>query len=113
MAELFTLLPLVPLSSSSAHEAATAPHPQWQSVLEVLRDWQRGRSPYDEHRAHLALAEDSIEDLDLRNDYSDGAKTVGRALMCVNCRRLNASQGRCSGQPLEKCPLLNDDCHAR
>jgi len=112
MAEFRNLTPFAPLPSAPTTETAPDAHPLWQSVLEVLRGWLQEQPRHDQQHERLALAMASIEDFMRKNDYSIEAKTVGRALMCVNCRRLNANQVKCSGRPLEKCPLLTGNFHA-
>lgn len=111
MDELRESTPLEPPAEPVRSDAAAA-HPPWASALAVLRGWQQEHPPCDDQHQHLVLAGAAIEDLIRKSDYSIEAKTVGRALLCVNCRRLDATHGKCSGQPLETCPLLNGSFHA-
>jgi hypothetical protein len=79
-----------------------------QEVLRVSREWlERLHVPSKERAAvqHLAsLAEDLVGDA----HASPLAMAQVRALLCGSCHHLNAAHGQCSGQSLERCPLLQE-----
>jgi hypothetical protein len=58
-----------------------------------------------QHEALLHLG-NLAEDLIKNCNTSLLAMAQLRALLCGNCRHLNAAQGQCAGQSLERCPLL-------
>ena len=48
-----------------------------------------------------------VEDLVRAGDHSVAAMTTARALLCSNCRRLDAAKGKCLGTALHRCMFLN------
>lgn len=98
-----------PLPSGAPAGVAAGSHPRWETVLRLLRRWLKEHPARDAGRASLFIGEMLIEELMRTNDYSSDAAVSGCAILCVNCRRLDASQGKCSGQPLNRCPLLKGE----
>jgi hypothetical protein len=78
-----------------------------EGVVRVSRGWGDQIPVNDPQRQRLTRVGSLAEDLLRNGDYSSTAMTTARALLCVNCRRLNASQGKCFGQALDRCLLLN------
>jgi hypothetical protein len=77
-----------------------------QAVFWVSRDWVEHLPVDDPQRKNLIYLGILADDLVRAGDYSPNAMTTAQALLCVNCRRLNAAQGQCTGQPLDRCRLL-------
>lgn len=82
-----------------------------KSLLEGVVRVSRGLADQipvnDPERQRLARLGSLAEDLLRNGDYSPTAMTTTRALICVTCRRLDATQGKCFGQALDRCLLLN------
>lgn len=79
-----------------------------EGAMQLSLEWLEQVSPCDpqhERLFHLALL---TADLYQMGDLLPTAMTTARALLCVNCRRLNAAQGKCVGQSLERCLLLRE-----
>jgi hypothetical protein len=81
---------------------------QLKAVARRGRKWLEQVSASDPVRGNLILMSAFAEELVKTGDQSPDAMTTIRALLCSNCRRLNAAGGKCSGQPLERCMLLNE-----
>lgn len=77
-----------------------------EGVLRVSRKWVEHLHVHDPLRENLVGMGMLVEDLLMSGDYSSDAMTIARALLCRNCHRLNAEQGKCSGRSLDQCPLL-------
>lgn len=77
-----------------------------EGVLKVSREWME-RVPVDDpqrwNHARLGML---AEDLIKGGEPSSLAMSNVRSLLCASCRRLNAAQGKCSGQALDRCLLL-------
>lgn len=80
---------------------------QLEGVVRLGRAWLERMPAADPQREHLIRMGILAEDLIRAGDYSVDAMTTARALLCANCRRLDASQGKCRGQALDRCMLLN------
>jgi hypothetical protein len=81
-------------------------HKLLEGVLRVSRDWAERLPPRDrERQAAVGLAA-LTENLLADGKPSPHAMSNVRGLLCANCRRLNAAQGKCFGQALERCLLL-------
>ena len=93
----------------SLAESGTAGDRLLRGVLRVSREWMAyppGHDLQSEALLHLgSLADDLIRD---GNAASLLAMTQLRALLCGNCRHLDAVHGHCSGQSLEHCLLLKE-----
>lgn len=48
-----------------------------------------------------------VDEMANKGDDSPDAMVAVRAMLCLNCRRLGAAQGNCSGASLRRCTLLN------
>lgn len=78
-----------------------------QGSLKLCRKWLEHLPAHDRRRENLNITERFVEDLlESDDDYLDHAMANARALLCVNCRRLNAAPEQCSGPSLDRCPLL-------
>lgn len=84
---------------------------QLKAVARRGRKWLEQVSASDPEREDLVWMSAFAEELAKTGDQSPDALTTIRALLCTHCRRLNAAGGKCSGQPLERCMLLNE-CNA-
>lgn len=78
-----------------------------EAVLQVCRKWLQRLPAHDRRRENLNITERFVEDLlESGNDFLGHAMADARALLCVNCRRLDAAPGKCSERSLDRCPLL-------
>lgn len=78
-----------------------------EGALQVCRTWLQHLPAHDHRRANLNVMEVLVKDILESGDYSvPDAMTTARALLCTNCRRLNAAPEKCSGWSLDRCPLL-------
>lgn len=85
-----------PISDRGLLEAVSRLSGKWMEQL-IAND------PRRQSLSHLAsLVKAYLE----AEDYSTMAMTTARALLCVNCRRLDAVRGECSGRALHHCQLL-------
>jgi hypothetical protein len=81
---------------------------QLKSVMAVSRAWLDESNPgCAEYRTAQQLSQ-LAGDLIKTNNTAPQAIVNVRSLLCANCRRLNASQGHCSGVSLERCHLLQE-----
>lgn len=81
-----------------------------QGVLQVFGKWLENLPAHDPQRENLDAIAVLIKDILESGDYSlRDAMTTARALLCTNCRRLNAAPDQCSGRPLDRCPLLRTE----
>lgn len=78
-----------------------------QGVVRLGREWLDRIPADDPQREHLIRMGILAEDLIRAGDHSPAAMAMARALLCANCRRLGAIEGKCFGQVLERCVLLN------
>ncbi len=78
-----------------------------EAALQVCREWLQHLSAHDRRRENLNITERFVEDLlESGDDLLGHAMANARALLCVNCRRLDAAPGKCSERSLNRCPLL-------
>lgn len=82
------------------------PAEQLFAVARVTRDWLSRIERHDPHREQVQRISILAEDLAARGTPSPPAIDAIRAMLCANCRRLDAAPSECSGQALERCPLL-------
>lgn len=78
-------------------------------VLAVARltcSWLERIGTLDLRREQVSRLGLMAEDLAAGGSPSPSAIAAIRAMLCGNCRRLGAAPGGCSGQVLERCPLL-------
>ncbi|MCK9388897.1 MAG: hypothetical protein M0Q22_10980 [Sulfuritalea sp.] len=78
-----------------------------QAVSRISREWAEHFHADDLQRSailHLGSLAEDISD----GNASALAMTQLRALLCGNCRRLDAAEGACSGQSLNGCRLLKE-----
>lgn len=80
---------------------------QLEGVVRLGQAWAKRSAVTDSARGDLVRMSVLAEDLIRAGDHSAAAMTTARALLCTNCRRLNAADGKCRGQALERCMLLN------
>ena len=78
-----------------------------EAVLRVSQEWVERLPVHDPEREAAIRLAMLTEDLVRTGDRSPRALSHVRSLLCSNCRRLNAAQGKCSGQALDRCLLLN------
>jgi hypothetical protein len=76
-------------------------------VFRLSRQWVEHIPVHDLQREAILHLGNLAEDLIRNSNTSLLAMAQLRALLCGNCRHLNAAQGLCSGQSLEHCLLLN------
>lgn len=80
-----------------------------QGALQVCRMWLEHLPAHDPRRENLDATAILVKDIIESGDYSlHDAMTTARALLCTNCRRLNAAPEQCTGQPLDRCPLVKE-----
>lgn len=78
-----------------------------EAVLQVCREWLQHLSAHDRRRENLDVMAILAKDILESGDYSlHEAMTTARALLCTNCRRLNAAPDQCAGRSLDRCPLV-------
>lgn len=78
-----------------------------EEILQVCRKWSERLPAHDHRRTNLNVMEVLVKDILESGDYSvPDAMTTARALLCTNCRRLNAAPEQCAGRSLDRCPLL-------
>ena len=78
-----------------------------QAVSRISREWAEHLRADDLQRSailHLGSLAEDISD----GNASALAMIQLRALLCGNCRRLDAAEGACSGQSLDGCRLLKE-----
>ena len=98
--------------SSSAYSVATAAngadgsHHLLQEVVRLSRQWVDHIHGQDLQREGILHLGNLAEELIRNGQASLYAMAQLRTLLCGNCRRLNAAQGQCSGQSLDRCQLL-------
>lgn len=78
-----------------------------QGVARLGRTWLERIPAAEPKRGRLNGMCVLVEDLVRVGDHSVAAMTTARALLCSNCRRLNAAEGKCLGAALHRCMLLN------
>lgn len=89
-------------SDVAAHRQA-----QFEAAVGLVEEWLRRLPEDDSQRRHLAQMRSVIGALAKGCDHSVAAMSTVRAMLCVNCRRLDAAQGKCFGKPLDQCMFLN------
>lgn len=77
-----------------------------EEVLRVSQEWLKQLSVHDSRRGNLTAMQMLMKDLIKTGNCSSADMTTARALLCSNCRRLNAAPEKCSGRSLDRCPLL-------
>ena len=79
-----------------------------EEVLQISHDWAEGACAHGLQRdAVMHLWSLTQELLESNVPAPPVALTQLRALLCGNCRALNAAQGQCTGRSLDQCRLLN------
>lgn len=91
----------------SAGDVAARRLAQLEAAAGLVQEWLLRVPAHDPPRQHLLLTSSVIGALATSRDHSTAAMTTVRAMVCVNCRGLDASQGKCAGKPLDQCMLLN------
>ena len=81
-------------------------HHLLQKVVRLSQQWVDHVHVQELQREGILHLGYLAEELIRNGNSSLVAMTQLRTLLCGNCRRLNAAQGQCSGQPLDRCPLL-------
>lgn len=89
----------------AADSAASGGQRAVEGALRVNRERLEQISIDDPQRENLVRLGTLIRDLCRTRDCSSGTRTTPRAF-CLSCRCLNATQGQCSRQPLDRCLLL-------
>jgi hypothetical protein len=82
-------------------------HARLQGVARLGLAWAKRSAVTDSARRDLVRMSVLAEDLIRAADQSSAAMAMVHTLLCTNCRRLNAADGKCRGQALERCMLLN------
>ncbi|MDA8257742.1 MAG: hypothetical protein M0Z99_19285 [Betaproteobacteria bacterium] len=78
-----------------------------EAVLQVCRKWLQHLPADDRRRENLNITERFVENLlESGDEFLGHAMANTRALLCVNCRRLDAAPAKCSERSLDRCPLL-------
>lgn len=78
-----------------------------KGALQVCRKWLEHLPAHDPRRENLDAMAILVKDILESGDYSlHDAMTTARALLCTNCRRLNAAPDQCAGRSLDRCPLV-------
>jgi hypothetical protein len=78
-----------------------------ERALQVCRMWLQHLPAHDPRRENLDAMAILVKDIIESGDYSlRDAMTTARALLCTNCRRLNAAPEQCAGRSLDRCPLV-------
>jgi hypothetical protein len=78
-----------------------------QAVARLGRMWLERIPAAEPKRGRLTGMCVLVEDLVRAGDHSVAAMTTARALLCNNCRRLNAAEGKCLGTALHRCMFLS------
>lgn len=78
-----------------------------EAALKLCQQWMERLPADDPERRNLVCLRMSLGYLINGGEPSPLDMSNIRALLCSNCRRINAAQGKCSGRPLNRCPLLN------
>lgn len=78
-----------------------------RDVARLGRAWLERIPANEPKRGHLTGMCILVEDLVNAGDHSMAAMTTARALLCSNCRRLDAAKGKCLGTALHRCMFLN------
>lgn len=97
----------VSAETAQSPSADSTSHHLLQEVLRVSQEWMARLPAHDPHRQDVVRLGMLSEGLVSAGDHSSDAMATARSLLCVNCRRLNAAQGQCTGQSLDRCLLLN------
>lgn len=83
-----------------------------QGALQVFQKWLEHLPAHDPQRKNLNATKILVKDILDSGDYSEiDSRTTVRALLCTNCRRLDAAPEECSGRPLDRCPLVRGQVH--
>lgn len=78
-----------------------------ENVLQLCRKWLEHLPAHDSRRENLSITERFVQDsLESCDDFLDCTMANARALLCVNCRRLDAAPEKCIERSLNRCPLL-------
>lgn len=93
--------------AAPAHRAANDSIGLLKDALKLCQQWMERFPVDDPERRNLVCLQMSLGYLINSGEPSALDMSNIRALLCTNCRRISAAQGRCSGQPLNRCPLLN------
>ncbi len=78
-----------------------------EDALKLCQQWMERFPVDDPGRRNLVCLQMSLGYLVNGGEPSALDMSNIRALLCSNCRRISAAQARCSGQPLNRCPLLS------
>lgn len=78
-----------------------------EDLLRVSREWAERLPIDDPHRGNLLQVEKLAASILNDGNNSALAKSYLGAMWCVTCRRLDAVQGECLGQSLDRCILLD------
>jgi hypothetical protein len=82
-----------------------------QDVLRLSQDWVAQLRVPDLQREAILHLGNLAEELLRNGNASPLAMTQLRALLCGNCRHLNAVQNQCAGRSLHRCQLLTKPGH--
>jgi hypothetical protein len=78
-----------------------------EGVARLGSAWVKRSAVTDSARGDLVRMSVLAEGLAGAADHSAAAMAMVQTLLCANCRRLNAADGKCRGQALDRCLLLN------
>lgn len=97
----FNPLPAIDSTSSGSKDLL-------QGVMQVFSKWLEHLPVHDPRFKRLNATEILFKDMLESGAYSGiYVMTTAHALLCTNCRRLDAAPEECSGRSLDRCPLLN------
>lgn len=90
---------------STADSTASASQRALEEVVRINRERLQQISGDDPQHENLVRLGMLIRDIGRARASSSGTRTTARAF-CLSCRCLDATQGQCSRQPLDRCLLL-------
>lgn len=77
-----------------------------QAALQISREWVERLPPQSPQRATAVHLGQLVEHLIDNRCTMPLAMSNVRALLCTNCRNLNAAHGECNGRSLNHCLLI-------
>lgn len=83
------------------------------AVARVARGWLTQIDSHDPHREQIRRISIMADDLAAHGTSSPSAIAAIRTVLCANCHRLDAAPWDCSGQGLDRCPLLTGASQSR
>lgn len=81
---------------------------QLHEVARIGEVWLETLAPDASQRASVMEMCRYAEESAARGDGSPDVMITVRAILCSNCRRIDAAQGKCSGAALDQCMFRKD-----